>query len=59
MNDLLPWLLESDEPWTRYRTLIDLLDRTEDDPEVQSAREEMLSYPLVLRIQKRIGKHST
>ena len=27
MPDVVNWLLESDEPWTRYRTLVDLLDR--------------------------------
>ncbi|NIO72730.1 MAG: hypothetical protein GTN71_27850 [Anaerolineae bacterium] len=44
---LTQWLLESDEPWTRYRTLLDLLDRPEDDPEVQAARAEMLAHPQV------------
>jgi hypothetical protein len=44
---LIQWLLESDEPWTRYRTLVDLLDRPEDDPEVQAARAEMLAHPQV------------
>jgi len=46
-TDLLQWLLNSDEPWTRYRTLVDLLDRPEDDPEVQAARAEMLAHPQV------------
>lgn len=46
-DDLILWLLESDEPWTRYRTLVDLLDRPGDDPEVQSARAEMLAHPRV------------
>jgi hypothetical protein len=46
-TDLIQWLLESDEPWTRYRTLVDLLDWPEDDPEVQAARAEMLAYPQV------------
>jgi hypothetical protein len=45
--ETLRWLLESDEPWTRYRTLVDLLDRSEDDPEVQAARAEMLAHPQV------------
>jgi hypothetical protein len=44
---LTQWLLESDEPWTHYRTLLDLLDRSEDDPEVQAARAEMLAHPQV------------
>jgi hypothetical protein len=39
------WLLASNEPWTRYRTLLDLLDRPENDPEVQAARAEMLAHP--------------
>jgi len=33
MTDVIRWLLDSDEPWTRYRTLVDLLDRPEGDPE--------------------------
>ena len=41
------WLLECDEPWTRYRALLDLLGRPEDDAEVQAARAEMLAYPQV------------
>lgn len=44
---LIPWLLESDEPWTRYRTLVDLLDRPEYGAEVQAARSEMLANPKV------------
>jgi hypothetical protein len=46
-SDLIQWLLESDDPWTRYRTLVDLLDRPEDDSEVQTARAEMLAHPQV------------
>jgi hypothetical protein len=47
-TDSIQWLLDSGEPWTRYRTLVDLLERPEDDPEVQSARAEMLAHPQVL-----------
>jgi hypothetical protein len=50
------WLLESDEPWTRYRTLLDLLDRPEDDPEVQAARAEMLAHP---QVQEMIAESGT
>lgn len=32
------WLLEEDQPAVRHRTLVDLLDRREDDPEVRAAR---------------------
>jgi hypothetical protein len=41
------WLLASDEPWTRYRVLVDLLDRPGSDPEVQAARTGMLAHPRV------------
>ena len=47
MADTVDWLLESDKPWTRYRTLVDLLDRPEENPEVQAARQEMLAHPWV------------
>ncbi|MBN2149658.1 MAG: hypothetical protein JW726_19880 [Anaerolineales bacterium] len=48
MDTLLKWLLESDEPWTRYHTLLDLLEKPQSDPQVQAAREEMLRHPQVL-----------
>ncbi len=44
MSNVIEWLLESDEPWTRYRTLVDLLDRPEDNAEMQAARAEMLAH---------------
>jgi hypothetical protein len=43
----LQWLLRNDEPWTRYRTLVDLLDRPTDDPQVQDARSEMIAHPQI------------
>ena len=47
MDEILQWLLDSDEPWTRHRTLIDLLDLPGDDPTVTQARTEMLAHPQV------------
>ena len=47
MDTVHEWLLASDEPWTRYRTQIDLLGRLESDPEVCSARQEMIQHPQV------------
>jgi len=47
MNETIAWLLASPEPWTRYRTLLDLLDRPADDAEVRAARAEMLAHPQV------------
>jgi hypothetical protein len=46
-TDTIQWLLASDEPWTRYRTLVDLLERPEGDADVQVARREMLAHPQV------------
>ena len=45
--DPTQWLLASDEPWTRYRTFLDLQGVPEDQPEVQAARAEMLRSPSV------------
>jgi hypothetical protein len=46
-SEQIDWLLQSDEPWTRYRTLVDLLDQPDDDGEVQAARQKMFSHPQV------------
>jgi hypothetical protein len=43
----MQWLLDSSEPWTRYRALRDLLDRPEDDVEVAAARAALLAHPQV------------
>jgi hypothetical protein len=45
LDEILEWLLGSGEPWTRYRTLVDLLDRPEHDPQVVEARAAMLAHP--------------
>lgn len=54
--NLINWLLESDEPWTRYRTLVDLLDRSEDDPEVQTAHAELVLHSQVQALIARAGE---
>jgi hypothetical protein len=51
--DPTPWLLAADEPWTRYRTLLDLLDQPEVDPQVQSVRAELLADPQVQALAAR------
>ena len=48
MDKRVDWLLKSDEPWTRYRTMVDLLHDKEDSARVRSAREEMLRHPKVV-----------
>jgi hypothetical protein len=46
MNAPIDWLLEG-EPWIEYRTRLDLLGQSEQDPQVMSARKSMLAYPQV------------
>ena len=41
------WLLDSDEPWTQYRTYVDLLQLPESDPNVLQTRSDMLAHPQV------------
>ena len=50
--DPTPWLLDSKEPWSRYRTLRDLLDRPEHDAEVQLSRAGMLAHPQVQQLAR-------
>lgn len=45
----IDWLLKTD-PWTEYRTRLDLLGEQENSPEVHSARARMISHPAVRRI---------
>ena len=42
MNAPIDWLLEG-EPWIAYRTRRDLLAQSENDPQVEAAREAMLA----------------
>jgi len=45
--DPTEWLLTEGQPWVRYRAMIDLLDKSEEDSEVKGARQEMLEHPQV------------
>ena len=47
MTDVIRWLLESDESWTRFLTLRDLLDQPESSAEVATVRQEMIHHPQV------------
>lgn len=50
MNENLAWLLSEDQPWVRYRTLIDLLGKKEKDPAVIDAQMKMNDHPMVRNI---------
>jgi len=45
--DPTEWLLEEDNPSVRYFTLIDILDRPDDDTAVQTARQEIMQSGIV------------
>src|SRR3990172_2359661 len=50
MNAVIDWLLEKDNPSVRYLTLKHLLDRPDDDREVQSARRAIMRSEPVRKI---------
>lgn len=43
-EELIAWLLEG-EPWIEYRTRIDLLDQSENEPQVVDAYKATLAHP--------------
>ncbi len=49
MQEILEWLMEG-PAWVRYRCLRDLLDIKEETQTVQTARNEMLSDPQILKL---------
>ncbi len=52
---MIQWLLNSGEPWTRYRTLLDLLNGSEGDSRVQSARADMLNHPQIQALVAKVA----
>ena len=54
-NHLTKWLLNSDEPWTRYQALRDLFGYSPNDPEVKAARANMLTHPQVRELIDEVG----
>jgi hypothetical protein len=56
--DPIPWLLEDDNPLVRYFTLIDILEKVENDSEVRKTKEEIMKkgvVPKILAKQKEGG----
>lgn len=56
VDERIEWLLNADEPWTRFRTLVDLLEQPINSTDVLSARLAMLNHPQVIGL---IEKAST
>jgi hypothetical protein len=46
LKDIVKWLMEG-EPWVEYRTRLDLLEQSESEPEVVSARKKMINHPKI------------
>ena len=46
-SNTIDWLLSSDEPWTRYRSRLDLLEQTEVSEEVIQDRANLISDPKI------------
>jgi hypothetical protein len=46
-QEIINWLLDSDEPWTRYRTLIDLQGCSDVDLKLVAAKNELIQHPQV------------
>ncbi len=58
-SDFTNWLLESEIPTIRYLTLRDLLERDEDDRELQAARRAVMTegpVPIILEKQTKTGQ---
>jgi len=56
-KSLARWLLQEENPSVRYFTLRDLLDRREDDQELQAAKAAIATSKVITKIfskQKRI-----
>jgi hypothetical protein len=53
---IIKWLLDSDEPWTRYRTLIDLQKKSLDEPTVSDTRAAMVEHPLIEKLIAAAGQ---
>jgi hypothetical protein len=49
------WILGSDEPWTRYRGLLDIAGAVPSDAAAVAAREDMRAHPLVAELLARAG----
>ncbi len=47
MTDQIDWLLNSKEPWTQYRTMVDLLGFPVESKEVLAVRRKMLTHPQI------------
>ena len=50
----IEYLLEANEPWVVYRTLLDMMELKENDSKVLNAREQLLKHPLMQGLLKEL-----
>jgi hypothetical protein len=55
MNVPIDWLLEG-EPWIEYRTRLDLMGQTEQDPQVKFVRKTMVANPQVQNLVTQLSE---
>ncbi len=48
--DPTDWLLETDNPSVQYLTLTDILERSEDDPQVKRAKMQIMETGVVPKV---------
>ncbi len=51
--DPTDWLLEKNNPSVRYATLINILERPDDDNELQAAKQELMKTGIVFDMLQR------
>jgi len=49
-SDSIDWLLEENNPSVRYDTLIDILDKPKDNPDVKKAKKDIMTTGIVPKI---------
>ena len=48
-KDPLAWLLQG-APWTRYKTLTELMELPESHEHVKQAKQDLLNHPMVIQL---------
>ena len=54
----IEWLLSSN-PWTKYKTLTDLLEKSESSNEVKDAKKEFVNHPKIIKLINETGQWFT
>lgn len=58
-NDPTEWLLEENNPSIRYFTLVDILEKSEDSPEVVNSKKQIMKSDLIQKILSKQNENET